>query len=177
MKSLLVDALRQANEGEKDQALSDSGSFDTTAAEFSKTANDPTAALELFETSISVPPAAATDYEFSDTDIEEAQQPIPRQANREDDSAYVATTPQSGLPALARFAPVICIVAALVGAASWSALQHFEPRFDGMMIVGSQSGESVLETQYNTTSADAATAERFPFVDIESPSQRQETAE
>ncbi len=40
MKSILVDALRQANEGDEDHALSDSGSFDAINDDFEATAND-----------------------------------------------------------------------------------------------------------------------------------------
>ncbi len=39
MKSILVDALRQANDQEPDSTLSDSGSFDATDAAFGPTAN------------------------------------------------------------------------------------------------------------------------------------------
>lgn len=141
MKSLLVDALRQARSGEQGQSLSDSGSFDVTSQEVLETANDSIveeSALELYETSMSVD----VDGEFPESlDID---------AQLEDSSRYSATalsraainssgmSPDSSKgPAFARFAPVICVAFAACACVAWFAIHYFNlTSFDAELASG-----------------------------------------
>lgn len=191
MKSLLVDALRQAHNSRQSRSLSDSGSFDTTNAEFETTANDPVASevaaspdeLALFETTAN---AALHDDALyvepsQDADFDEplgAVRPLgPKHTSA---AQYVLPTSglsQSGLPAVARFAPVICVTAALITAVSWGLFRSSELGRDDLTMLGLQSRDSSVETRQNRPSAINTAAVRFPFLDAVKQAENPENTE
>lgn len=155
MKSILVDALRQANDKESETKLSDSGSFDTTQEDFTASANqdlidagfdDDAEELELMSTTrgLVVPGADAG----GDDGANEA---TPTQLTETMASATVLLTgsdcviPDKNslppMPKLARHVPVICVVVALLSAAGWLGYQRLELRADtsGLGAVAVQS--------------------------------------
>ncbi len=166
MKSILVDALRQANGKEPDSTLSDSGSFDATAADFGPTANDeevvplagPDENLELMRTS-----AFHTDEFDEESEPDSPEQPLAltRALNS---SALAPTQNSTTAPVLARFAPLVCVLLAVVSAASWALYQQFatanhDNRF-GAADMPFRSG-----VDQNGAPGALYGADRFPFID------------
>lgn len=175
MKSLLVDALRQANTGDTGTSVSDSGSFETAEAdsEFGATANDEVIdsrepdeeELELL-TSTGV---LVVGEDVADSSVD----PSIKFSRLNDSAAQLSisrghhphvTAPES-VPVLARYAPLICIVLAIVAAGSWLLYQQIEVRyfhgvFDSSLTDANANG-AAIET------ADAAlNVERFPFINV-----------
>ena len=179
MKSLLVDALRQAHNSRQSQSLSDSGSFDTTNAEFENTANDPVAneevaspeELALFETTKGAALNGDALYEESPQDaafdepLESVRALGSKQTIADENSVSRSGQSRSGLPALARFAPVICVTAALIAATSWALFRNSALGRDGLTMFELQSQETVDETRDNNPSTINVAAARFPFLD------------
>ncbi len=195
MKSLLVDALRQAHNSRQSRSLSDSGSFDTTDAEFETTANDPVALeetalpdetaspeeaasleeLALYETTTDAALNfdAAYDEPLQDADFDEPLQPVrPPQSKRtsDEESSIPDVRPsQPGLPALAKFAPAICVTAALLAATSWALFRSSELGRDGLTMLELQYSESAGEFRNDRPSPTSAAIVRFPFLDSAGP--------
>ena len=132
MKSLLVDALRQANGEGTDKALSDSGSFDTSSQDFGETAND--GELELMSTHSALivrEPEAEPQEAEAETELEVAVEPEVvgvtehDEGTIDDEHAMTIVGMQAlplrdgAMPRLARFSPLLCLVAAALVAASW----------------------------------------------------------
>ena len=175
MKSLLVDVLRQANGGSPDKTLSDSGSFDTTRSEFPDTANDPVAedtgttddALALFETSAS---AAAVvhddDAQFSVLDdflpAEDAGDATSEPA-RPASFALPANVHDKG-PVVARFAPLACLVLALLTAVVWTGYQEMKLKYAESQFASAQIGRSAGNLSTLGGDDELHTVERFPFL-------------
>ena len=134
MKSILVDALRQAEDDDADQALTDSGSFDASQDALDASANDAIeedhGELELMSTSNAlvvrdesedVPdePVAVDEDERVSQDFAVEYEPV------DDDHAVTVagmiplpvTKRQS--PRLARLAPFLCTALAIAVATSW----------------------------------------------------------
>jgi len=140
MKSILVDALRQANGDDTDQALSDSGSFDASQDALASPANDiideQDSELELMSTTNAL---VVTEEVEQEPEEIEAVHPEPddialeAEANFEtvayepvdDDHAMTVAgmmplpVTRRQAPRLARFAPLLCIALALTVAAGW----------------------------------------------------------
>ena len=155
MKSILVDAIRQANDGESETKLSDSGSFDTTQEDFTASANqdlidagfeEDAEELELMSTTrgLVVPDANA------DGD-DKADDAMPAQFAETMASATILLSASDcvipdrnslpSMPKLARYVPVICVAVALLSGAGWLGYQHLELREDasGLGAVAVQS--------------------------------------
>ena len=185
MKSLLVDALRQAHNSRQSRSLSDSGSFETTSAEFETTANDPVASevapspdeLALFETTAN---AALNDDALYDEPSPDADFDEPLGSKHTSAAQNVLSTSglsQSGLPAVARFAPVICVMAALITAVSWGLFRSSELGRDDLTMLGLQAPETSIETRQNRPSAINTAAVRFPFLDAVKQAENPENTE
>lgn len=155
MKSILVDAIRQANDTESETKLTDSGSFDTTNEDFRATANQDMAdagfdkdaeELELMSTTrgLVVPDAG----EHSDDGLDED---MPTQLAETSVGATVLLTgadcvvPDARslppMPQLARHVPLMCVAVALLSAAGWFGYQHLVLKADtsGLGVVAMQS--------------------------------------
>lgn len=167
MKSILVDALREANGTKSESTLSDSGSFDATQSEFGPTANDeevvPLAApdenLELLRTA-----SFHTDDFDSELDTEFPEQSMA--ATRAIDAAVLAAIQSSArTPVLARYAPLICIAVAIVSAGSWAVYQHYATTNHDTRIGAAEFrlGPGVNHDGVESTARDA---DRFPFIDL-----------
>lgn len=172
MKSLLVDVLRQANGGSPDKTLSDSGSFDATRNHFPDTANDPVVedgqnadeALALFETSTSVhAPGDNDDAQF--TEFEDFL-PADDSGNAASEPARVVRHPSAfdKGPAVARFAPLACLVLALLTAALWTAYQNLKLKYAESELASAQIGHSAAYVSTLASDGEPATVERFPFL-------------
>ena len=165
MKSLLVDALRQANDSSGDRSLSDSGSFDTTREEFVETANDAQGyeirsndqELALLEESSS---ELAADSDFAD----EFQQELPdadtltaavRGAARA--SSKAASANILAAPFIARHALTICLLLALTFAAGFSLLRMLQ--FESYL-----GTEQLRVSSQQDANAPHASESRFPFI-------------
>ena len=166
MKSILVDALRQANGKEPDSTLSDSGSFDATQPEFGQTANDaevvplenPDENLELLQT------AAFHTEDFDaepDSEFPEQSLAVTRAI---DSAAIIPKRGSSRAPVLARFAPLVCVALAIVSAGSWALYQQY-----GTANHNHRLGAADMPVNpgiaNNAGESTASAAERFPFID------------
>lgn len=136
MKSILVDALRRANDSESETNLSDSGSFDATHEDFTATANQDLAdaafgedaeELELLSTTrglvvgddnVSVPPELGETMASGTVLLTVGDYVIP-------DNRSLPT-----MPRLARHVPVLCLTLAFVAGTAWFAYQQLELRKD-----------------------------------------------
>ncbi len=171
MKSLLVDALRQANGDDSDKALSDSGSFDAENQDFGDTANDDELELmsthsalivrqpqdepqvepqeTMAETELAIEPVDVAEHDQGPVDDEHAMtivgmQPLPLR--------------DGAMPRLARISPLLCLVAAALVAATWL-LAHATGLTRGGL-------GAVIEEPASDEAAEAVFGEttRFPFL-------------
>lgn len=175
MKSLLVDALRRANTGDTGPSVSDSGSFDTADSEFGATANDEVIdsheldaeELELLSStgvlvvsddaahSLTIPSA-----EFSPEEKSGAQLSISGER-------YAHVAPPGNVPVLARYAPLICIVLAIVAAGSWLLYRQVEIRYFHGAFDSSHFQTSVnADGASNLSPVVDPIVERFPYIDV-----------
>ncbi len=122
MKNPLADVLRQSSGN--DHALSDSGSFDTKAPDLGVTANDEsieavnTEELELLEsTGAIVLDDGTITFHVQDTQETELDAEFSPQATQ----PQVKEFDPERAPFAARFAPAICLAAAIIAAAGWTA--------------------------------------------------------
>lgn len=173
MKSILVDALRQANEDEPQRELSDSGRFDTIREDFSATANqemidatfgDGDEELELMSTTRGL---TANDGEAAPGEA------IPAQLGETLAGATVLLTgsdcvvPDSDslppMPRLARHVPILCVAIALFAAAAWQGYQRLELRQ-----YNSALGAIAMQTQaaagQDELASDEPPAQRFRYL-------------
>lgn len=162
MKNPLADVIRQASGG--DHALSDSGSFDTRNAELGATANDEdidvasTEELELLESTGAI---------VLDGGTVSFEHPIVSPTDEARDE-YVFDVERA--PFAARFAPLICLAAALLITLVWSAYTSLD-----MYATQSSVGMGMDEMPVQVKASIAGTvqiegAERFPFIDPEARS-------
>jgi hypothetical protein len=188
MKSLLVDALRQANSAKSRKALSDSGSFSVACDDFQRTANDAgdpedfaagvaqDRELELLD--------AAGDPEDPQAPALEAARSEPRKQSdselRESNRASHKTIARSQshgstAPLLARYSPLLCLSLAVIAASFWAVVANLETRGSSRALgaVVTASRPSILPTQ----PAESSTLQRFPFITDAMPSSRAEAAE
>lgn len=167
MKSLLVDALRQAKNLDEAQVLSDSGSYDTTKDEFLATANDAVA---------------------EQSDIAEQELALYETINKSlEVSAAVDTVPAVELqptvaivgsgPRQARFAPLICMVLAVLAASIWLGYQQVRLGHSESAMDMSQAQNASVHTQRMNASADQSNFRRFPFLPAEVDADEQEVVE
>ncbi len=166
MKSLLVDAMRQAKGDKPGVTLSDSGSYDTTSAELLDTANDADA-LSLFETSAGI-------------EVGNPTPPVADAENNDPPPQYVATgiaTVASRAPALARWTPVLCIVLAVVSAAGWSLYQQFQLRYGKSTLSAQVELMPALSAGLASSEGDAEAVTRFPFIAVESSLTSEESSQ
>jgi len=144
MKSILVDALRQANGDDTDQALSDSGSFDASQDALAPPANDTIGEqdgeLELMSTTSALVvqeqaeqgPEETVEGDESEATVQEpeadfeqaAYEPIAYEPVDDQHAMTVAgmmplPVSRQQAPRLARLAPLLCAVLAFTVAASW----------------------------------------------------------
>ncbi len=133
MKSLLVDAIRRANDDETDKALSDSGTLESTGGEFGATANDSVAdagdatnvdELQLFETSKGLSIGEAN-LEYGTGPIEDHEALAVQQAARST-ATVLRHVDAYAVPVVSKYSPHLCIVLALLAAAGWMLFQEFQ---------------------------------------------------
>lgn len=190
MKSLLVDALRQARSSRQSNTLSDSGSFDTTNTEFANTANDPVVddvvasseELALFETltgfdreTDAFDDARSPDAEFDEPRVSSRQRRAGH-ADAEEGFESAREQPHSRVPAVAKFAPLVCIAAALVAALFWGLFQSSDLARDGIAMLDVPSRNAEGDGFANASQMGVA-AERFPFIENEQRPEDRESAE
>ncbi len=187
MKNLLLDALRQAGDDDERRTLSDSGSFDTTHSDFSTIANDAAAErqetaeeLALFETSVSF--AASFDIDGDEAgEVDELRQtqgpalqataPGITVVNEVAAAAVPASLPTvTREPVLARFAPHVCILLALIAAIFWFAVQHVRLSLVDTEFTAPRLNDSDSRYAGSDDVASGSDAEQFPFIDDTSTS-------
>ena len=173
MKSILVDALREANDDKPESALTDSGSFDASGEDFTETANDEHVAdsgeLELMSTTDSLElPAELQD------DIGETEQIAETTAAAEIDASHAITivgelprpVPPQKAPAIARFAPLVTLLAAAAAGAVWMLVNHLSI-VPPAAIVDSRGNSGSIAGAADDPGDVAAVAPNFPFIDFE----------
>lgn len=188
MKSILVDALRQANGDDSDQALSDSGSFDTSQEPLAAPANDSIederGELELMSTTNALVVHEETQHE---ADVEADDPPVDLET--EADFEDVATGPvafepvddehamtvagmmplpvtKRQAPRLARLAPIICAVLGLAVAASWLLINKLGVSNAGL---GGAVAQVSGTNPDDDTSSDPVPQSQFRFLDPDEP--------
>ena len=178
MKSLLVDALRQKDEGRDGDSLSDSGSFATPNADVAATAADEADIskasddLELMATGAFV---VANDEGPKDLDVADADD-----ADDTADVEFSATVAGEttrlimgecvvpardslpSMPPIARYAPLACLAFALLAALMWFGIQQLELQAERSQI-GSSTAALRTETLVGENGI-AATAPRFRYL-------------
>jgi len=187
MKSILVDALRQANGDDTDRALSDSGSFDTSQDTLAPPANDTIeeqhGELELMSTS-----SALVVREESEQGPEETVKVDESEANFQDTEADFEQVSHESIvyepvddehamtvagmmplpvtrrqaPPLARIAPLLCAVLAFTVAASWLLINKLGTSNASLGTTITQ-GDSVSPD--NEPGSDPVPGSRFRFLD------------
>jgi len=178
MKSILVDALRQANSDDTDQALSDSGSFDASHEAFESPANDTLeredGELELMSTTsaLVVREKDAEDHELTAKSAEEEPEvALEMEVDNmpvEDDHAVTIVgmkslpVPKRRTPRLARFAPYVCAVVGVTVAGSWLLVNKLNTARASLGTVASESQNGELVDVKNS---DTTPENRFPFIE------------
>jgi hypothetical protein len=189
MKSLLVDAMRQANKGSDDAALSDSGSFDTTSDQFAETANDaevkaPDALaddLQLLDhnapaaeaVAVSAPTAEAVAVDSIDIDEDQGSVQLPdvvlpetpgdTELSIEEATFDVAVPVVRRAPRMSRFSPAICLTLFLAAGFAWTAWQNWQEQAAGSVLGASRIPGAPAGSAQNSAEM-ASTVERFPFI-------------
>ncbi len=181
MKSLLVDALRQKEEGQEGNSLSDSGSFATPRADLAANVVDDgdtseaSGDLELMATGACIVANDAglkkldsadggevdetADVEFSETVAGETTRVIMGEC------VLPAKDSLPSMPPIARHAPIVCVVFALVAALTWLGVQQLELQQER-----SQLGSSTAALRAETLAGEngiTATAPRFRYLDAD----------
>ena len=165
MKNPLVDVIRQSTGS--DQTLSDSGSFDTRDAEFGPTANDAAIEavlddeLELLEST----GAIILDNGTISFQVHDPGEDVETALQRQDEQAKVAEFDPERAPLISRYAPAICLAAALAAALGWSAWTTVrEYASESSMGMNQLPLAGVADGSVEGT-VHIAGAERFPFID------------
>lgn len=169
MKNPLADVIRQSSGN--DHALSDSGSFDTSAPDFGPTAND-----ESIET------IGAEELELLEATgaiiIDDGTVSFAVQEDTSDDVDAKLLAPQPKVsefdperaPFVSRFAPAICVAAAILAAVGWTAWTTVRDYSSESSIGANELPVSGLEDGSVAGTVHIAGAERFPFIDPEARS-------
>jgi len=164
MKSLLVEALLQANSGGKGQTLTDSGSYDTTDRELPITANDAVA-----ERSDATQGAASSRLpdDARELSLEEAEVEVIETRNEQNvlapGGSLAADLTGKG-PTLARFTPHACIMLAVVTAGFWLGYQHLRLAYSEAGLGASQLRASGAQAAEASIAPNHSAAGRFPFL-------------
>ena len=134
MKSILVDALRGANDSESEKNLSDSGSFDATHQDFTTTANQDLVDAAFGEDAEELELMSTT----SGLVVSDEQASTPPEHDETIADGTVLLTvgdyviPDSSslppMPQLARHVPLLCLALTLVAAVGWFGYQQLELR-------------------------------------------------
>jgi len=173
MKSILVDAIREASGDKPDSALSDSGSFDASSDDFSVTANDEQVdddgALELMATTNSLElPSEQEDDSSGPDQVEEAV------SADEIDASHAITivgelprpVPPQKAPAVARFAPLVCALTALAAGGFWMLINHLSV-VSPVTGIDTPGRSARLASTPGDPDVAAQVAPNFPFIEIE----------
>lgn len=182
MKSLLVDAMRQANAGDTGASVSDSGSFEPADRDFDATAND-----EIID---SCEPDADELELLSSTGVlvvgdevaESTTEPSAELSRLDDPSGRLSishgrreciTAPER-VPVLTRYSAHLCVLLAVVSAGSWLLYQQIEARYFRDAFRSDHFHVSANDDSKATvlTVADSK-LERFPFIDLTAIDSRQ----
>ncbi len=164
MKNPLADVLRQS--GGSDHSLSDSGSFDTTESALGPTANDEHV---VSDDAIDLQLLQATGALVLDNGTVRLEAG-PELIRDEPELPITAAplTEESGerAPAMSRFAPLICIAAAIVAAVSWAGYRYLQQSYTGSTLgaVELTAGDGVEPVP---GTVHLAGAEQFPFINLE----------
>ncbi len=175
MKSILVDAIREASGSKPDSALSDSGSFDASSQEFGATANDEHVVgdgeLELMATTNSL--ELPSEQQENSAESNQAEETA---SADEIDTSHAVTivgelprpVPPQKAPALARFAPHICVLLAIAVSAFWMLAHQLGvgPSVNG---IDSDGRSARLANAPGDPQVGAEVAPNFPFLEIEQP--------
>ncbi len=162
MKSLLVDALRQAAVNDDDQSLADTGTIDSAGEEFDATANDeqgsPDAEFELMVTTNSLVVAEAQTDE-TDDDTAYGERHAGQIANR-----LPALARTHAIRELARFSPLLCLIVAAMGAGGWISYQQVAATDNSTNLGAVVSGSRVNAGAAGIDTVNRTEATRFPFL-------------
>ena len=181
MKSLLVEALRQKDEGQEGDSLSDSGSFATPRADLAATAADEASTseaagdLELMATGAFLVANdeelkklggadgeevdGTTDVEFSGTIAGETTRLIMGEA------VLPAQDSLPSMPPVARHVPLVCVALALLAAITWLGIQQLELQQERSLL---GSSTAALRAQVPAgQDGIAATAPRFRYLGLD----------
>lgn len=179
MKSLLVDAMRQANKGDNGVALSDSGSFDTSSDQFTETANDAV---------VETPEPLADDLQLLDPDqtiaadpvllaeLESAESASGRELSAEMAAFDVAVPDVSRAPSLSRFSPAICLALFFAAGLAWSGWQNWQTQAAGSDLGASRIPGAPAQSAQSEAGA-GSQVERFPFIAAAEPASGVEAEE
>lgn len=144
MKSILVDAIRQANEKEPETNLSDSGSFDATQEDFSAPANQDLIDAGFEEEAGELELMSTTTGLVVPGDDDRDSESMPARPGDTMSGGTVLLTSSDyiipdndslpPMPKLARHVPMLCVALALIAGASWYGYQHLdlEPGASGL---------------------------------------------
>ena len=168
MKSLLVDALRQAEHDDSDSTLTDSGSFDTTVDGIVDTANDATADhvdaidLELAKTVAGMTMAELQGIDFTQTfePATEESAALSRPVTPVATGAEVSEYAVSRGPVWARYSPLLCATFAVIVAGAWILLQSNATPQAWIHSVRGQGNVGSTENSARVVPGSAA----FPFI-------------
>lgn len=177
MKSILVDALRQANGDDTDQALSDSGSFDASQENLEAPANDSLeheeGELELMSTTsaLVVREEETVVHDHVPDESGEDVQVLELDEGPVDDKHAITVVGLMPLPVLhtqtpglARFAPLLCVLLAVAVASSWLLINTLGISGGSL---GTKISQSDGEVPQEAPGADASIETRFPFLEDE----------
>lgn len=181
MKSILVDAIREASGDKPDSAMSDSGSFDASSQELGPTANDE----HVVDDGELALMATTNSLEIHSEDAEDSGKPNPAEETAsadEIDTSHAVTivgelprpVPPQKAPALARFAPHVCVLLAIAVGAFWTLAHHLGvgPAVSG---VDSRDRAARLGDAAGESQLGAEVAPNYPFLESEQPFDERET--
>jgi len=173
MKSILVDAIREASGDKPDSALSDSGSFDSSSDDFGETANDEHVVddgeLELMATTNSL--ELPSEQQDESGELDQAEETA---SADEIDTSHAITivgelprpVPPQKAPAIARFAPLVCVLAAMAVGAFWM-LANYLSVMSPVTGIDTQGRPTRPVTTAGDPDVAAEVAPNFPFIEIE----------
>lgn len=188
MKSILVDALRQANGDDTDQALSDSGSFDTSQEPLDLPANDTLeddhGELELMSTTNALVVQEEAQHE-TNVGVDDSPVDLETEADFEDaatgpvsfepvDDEHAMTVAgmmplpvtRRQAPRLALLAPLLCVVLGFGVAASWLLINKLGISGIGLGTSVAQAGRLSPD---DGSGSDPVPESRFRFLDEGAP--------
>lgn len=189
MKSLLVDALRQKDQGQEGEGLSDSGSFATSRADLAATtveeprSSEAAGDLELMATGAFIVAndeglrkASAAEADIAsgleadilgDDDDVQFSETIAAETTRliVDEAIAPVRDSLTPMPRVARFVPIVCVALAAFAALAWFGILQLELQEERSPL---GSSASVLRSQTMASeNGITATAPRFRYLGLD----------